>query len=155
MLEVGVMAPDFTLLDQNDTEVTLSGLRGRWVALWFYPKAATPGCTKEGQCFRDLSGDFAAAGVEILGISFDTTAENKAFAEAEGFGFRLLSDPEKEAGEAYDAVRGEDDPYAGYPKRVTYVIDPRGTVRHTYDVGADIPSHPATVLTDIKASAAR
>lgn len=153
MLDVGALAPEFTLSDQNGDEVSLAALRGRWVTLWFYPKAATPGCTREGQCFRDLSADFAEAGVEILGISFDTPEDNKSFATAEGFGYRLLSDPSKTAGEAYEAIRGPDEPFTGFPRRLTYVINPDGRIAAAYDVGQDIESHPSTVLGDIKAMA--
>jgi len=154
MLETGGPAPDFTLPDQDGSSVTLGELRGRWVVLYFYPKAATPGCAIEGRCFRDLSGDFADAGIEILGISFDTPAQNAAFRRDEGFGFRLLCDTEKTTGAAYDAVRGPDEDFAGFPRRLTYVIDPDGKIAFVYDVGADIDAHPARVLADITAAAA-
>lgn len=149
MLNVGEPAPDFTLPDHTGEQVHLADLRGRWVTLWFFPKAATPGCTKEGQCFRDLSGDFESAGVEILGVSFDPPETNRAFAEAEGFRYRLLSDVDRTVGAAYDAVRGPDEPYTGAPRRRTYVIDPDGRVAAAYDV-TDIDNHPSTVLATIK-----
>lgn len=153
MLEPGTTAPDFTLPDYNGNSVTLSDLRGQWVALWFYPKAMTPGCTKESQSFRDMAGDFAAAGVEIFGVSFDRPEDNKSFADSESLPYRLLSDVDKVAGAAYDAIRGDEEPFTGAPRRVTYVIDPAGRIDNAYDV-TDIDNHPATVLAGIKAAMA-
>ena len=86
----------------------------------------------------------------IFGVSFDTPAENKAFAEAEAFGFRLLSDVDRAVGTAYEATRPPDDDFAAMPKRVSYLIDPEGVIRRSYEV-KDTAGHAAEVLGDLAA----
>ena len=85
----------------------------------------------------------------MLGASFDTPAENKAFADAEGFGFRLLSDVDRAVGTAYEATRPPDDDYAAMPKRVSYLIDPEGVIRKAYEV-KDTAGHAGEVLADLE-----
>jgi peroxiredoxin len=85
----------------------------------------------------------------VLGASFDQPQDNLAFAEAEGFGFRLLSDVDRSVGRAYDAARPDDDPFVSLPLRVSYLIDPDGTVRKSYDV-TDTAGHAAQVLADLR-----
>ena len=84
----------------------------------------------------------------MLGASFDTTEDNRAFAEAENFAFRLLSDTDRNVGKAYDAARPDDDPFASLPKRVSYLIDPDGVIRRGYEV-SDTAGHAAEVLADL------
>lgn len=84
----------------------------------------------------------------MLGASFDTPAENRAFAEAEQFGFRLLSDTERAVGARYEVTRAEGDEYADYPRRVAYLIDPEGTIRRAYEV-TDVEGFAAMVLADL------
>lgn len=85
----------------------------------------------------------------MLGASFDTVEENRAFAEAESFGFRLLSDVDRTVGRAYGATRGDDDPLASLPKRVSYLIDPDGVIRRAYTV-SDTAGHATEVLADLE-----
>jgi thioredoxin-dependent peroxiredoxin len=85
----------------------------------------------------------------VLGASFDTVEDNRAFAEAESFGFRLLSDTERSVGRAYDATRPDDDPLAALPKRVSYLIDPDGVIRRSYTV-TDTAGHAAEVLAELQ-----
>jgi peroxiredoxin Q/BCP len=85
----------------------------------------------------------------VLGASFDTIEENRAFAEAESFAFRLLSDVDRAVGRAYGAARDDDDPLASLPKRVSYLIDPDGIVRRAYTV-SDTAGHAAEVLADLE-----
>ena len=111
----------------------------------------------QGHGFRDQAKDFATANAEVLGISFDTVADQKKFADGEGFPYPLLSDPDKTAGAAYDAVRqpGEEYAEAGIPRRISYLIDPSGKISKTYDLnakGADLAAHAAEVLADIRAA---
>ena len=94
--------------------------------------------------------EFADAGCVVLGASFDTTEENRAFAEAENFGFGLLSDTDRSVGRLYDAARPEDDPLASLPLRVSYLIDPDGVIRRAYTV-TDTAGHAAEVLADLSA----
>ena len=87
----------------------------------------------------------------ILGASYDTPAENRAWHEDMGFGFRLLSDPDRAAAAAYGVVRPPADRFAAYPARATFVIDPAGLVGLVYVVaGSQIDAHASTVLEDLR-----
>ena len=93
----------------------------------------------------------------MLGVSFDSVADQKKFAADEGFPYQLLSDPDKAMGAAYDAVRQEGEKYfeAGIPRRISYLISPDGKIAKAYDVeneGLDLDGHAAAVLADIKAA---
>jgi peroxiredoxin len=85
----------------------------------------------------------------ILGASFDTPAENLEFADAQGFEYSLLSDVDRQVGEAYDVVRPADDQYADFPRRHSFLIDHEGVVRHVYIV-TDVAAHAADVLADLE-----
>jgi peroxiredoxin Q/BCP len=145
MLDAGMRAPLFTLPDQDGVPLLLESLRGRWVLLWWYPKAGTLGCTIEGQVLRDRHDEFAAAGCTVIGASFDTIAENKAWSAAQGFGFRLLSDTDHVVGREYEVEREPDDQYAAFPLRVSYLIDPDGIIRKTFAVSG-VADHATAVL---------
>ena len=84
----------------------------------------------------------------VLGASFDTPGENKAFCDAEGFPFRLLSDTDREVGRRYEVVRAPGEEYADYAKRIAYLIDPAGVIRRSYDV-TDVEGFAAMVLADL------
>lgn len=88
-------------------------------------------------------------GAEILGISFDTPEENRAFAEKFGFPYRLLSDADREVGAAYETLREEGHPYRAVPRRLTYLIDPDGVIARSYAV-KDVEVHPDEVLADLR-----
>ena len=83
-----------------------------------------------------------------MGASFDTPAENKAFAEAQDFDYRLLSDVEREVGGFYEVIRAPDEQYADFPMRVAYLIDPEGTIRMAYEVN-DVKGFAAEILDDL------
>jgi thioredoxin-dependent peroxiredoxin len=100
-LQEGDPAPDFTLEADDGSTVTLSELRGRRVALYFYSKDATPGCTSQACEYRDAQPDFEAAGVQVLGISPDPLASHQRFRAKQELNFTLLSDPDHAAAEAY------------------------------------------------------
>jgi peroxiredoxin Q/BCP len=97
------MAPDFTLATDDGGEVTLSDLRGKTVVLYFYPKADTPGCTKQACAIRDAYGDIDAGGAVVLGISPDEPPALVKFRAKHGLPFPLLSDPDHAVAEAYGA----------------------------------------------------
>lgn len=144
MLKAGDPMPEWSLPDHTGATVTSNSLAGKSYLLWFYPKAQTPGCTIEGQNLRDEHADFAAAGVEVLGVSFDTPKSNAAFVEAEGFPFRLLSDDGSLAYEVGAAEKGG----PKYTKRISYLVGPDGTVTKAY--GTVVPAdHAKEVLADI------
>jgi peroxiredoxin Q/BCP len=130
-LATGDVAPDFTLTDATGSPVSLSGLRGRQVIVYFYPAAMTPGCTKEACDFRDSLEALNAAGYAVVGISPDPPEKLAKFAERDGLTFPLLSDPDHAVMEAWGAW-GEKSLY-GKPVvgviRSTVVVAPDGTVQ--------------------------
>ncbi len=103
MLNVGDMAPDFTLLDTEGREVTLSSFRGKKVVLYFYPKDNTPGCTKEAKEFTAESESFNDVNAVVIGISKDSQLSHQKFVEKHGLKVLLLSDPDHKVIEAYGA----------------------------------------------------
>jgi peroxiredoxin Q/BCP len=125
MIEAGAAAPDFTVPNQDGERVTLSELRGRYVALYFYPKADTPGCTKQACGVRDRAADYQAAGALVLGISPDPAADLRAFADKYGLPFTLLSDDGAEVAKLYGV-------WAGHTVRTTFLIDPDGVVARVF-----------------------
>ncbi|WP_243076575.1 thioredoxin-dependent thiol peroxidase [Microbacterium sp. SS28] len=136
-LAPGATAPDFALVDQDDQAVALSDLRGKPAILFFYPEAMTPGCTTEACDFRDSLAPLQAAGYEVLGISRDLPEKLREFRERDHLNFDLLSDPERQAHEAY-GVWGEKqrngETVIGVI-RSTFVVDEDGRiVQALYDV---------------------
>ncbi|HET9973951.1 MAG TPA: thioredoxin-dependent thiol peroxidase [Streptosporangiaceae bacterium] len=126
-LAPGDQAPDFTLLDADGKEVSLSSFRGQRVIVYFYPAAMTPGCTMQACDFRDSLASLNSAGITVLGISPDKPAKLARFREKEGLTFPLLSDPVHATLEAYGAW-GEKKLYG----KVTV-----GVIRSTFAVDAD------------------
>lgn len=129
-LSPGDSAPDFTLPAADGGSLTLSDLRGKHVVVYFYPAAATPGCTREACDFRDSLAGLQAAGYAVVGISPDPVAKLAAFAEAEHLTFPLLSDPDHTTLEAWGAF-GEKKNYGRTYRgviRSTVVVDPAGRV---------------------------
>ena len=101
MLTVGEKAPEFTLQDKDGNTVSLSDFAGKKVVVYFYPKDNTPGCTRQACAFAGLYGEFQKKGVEVIGISRDSVASHGKFAQKHSLPFLLLSDPERQAIEAY------------------------------------------------------
>jgi thioredoxin-dependent peroxiredoxin len=129
-LSVGDVAPEFTLSDADGNEVSLAGLRGTNVIVYFYPAAMTPGCTKQACDFRDSLDSLAAAGYTVLGISPDKPAKLAKFRDRDGVTFPLLSDPDKEVLNAYGAF-GEKTMYGKKTTgviRSTFVVDGEGRI---------------------------
>lgn len=120
----GAAAPGFSLTAQDGRTVTLEGLRGKWVVLYFYPKDFTGGCTLEARGFEKNRKRFAAAKAVVLGVSMDSPESHKDFCAKEGLGFRLLSDAKGEASAAYGSLRA-DRPLSA---RNTFLISPEGTI---------------------------
>ncbi len=130
MLEAGRKAPDFTLPDQDGNEVSLADLRGETVALYFYPRADTPGCTTQACGIRDRRADYAAAGVRVLGVSPDPVEAVKKFADKFELDFTLLADADHAVAETYGtwvekSMYGKK--YWGV-QRATFLIDPEGKI---------------------------
>ena len=132
MIETGAQAPDFTLPDQDGSEVTLSDFRGQTVVLYFYPKADTPGCTTQACGIRDHRADYEAASAVVLGVSPDTVKDVKKFADKQSLNFRLLADADHGVCDLY-GVWGEKSMYGKTymgVNRSTFIIDAEGTVVH-------------------------
>ena len=129
-LAAGDRAPDFTLMDAEGDSVALSSLRGSRVVVYFYPAAATPGCTTEACDFRDSLGSLQAAGYEVVGISKDKPEKLATFREKEGLTYPLLGDPGLDVLKAYGAY-GEKKSYGKTIEgviRSTIVLDEQGRV---------------------------
>jgi peroxiredoxin Q/BCP len=130
-LNPGDTAPDFTLPDQDGNSVSLSGLRGKTVVLYFYPKADTPGCTTQACGIRDHRADYDAADAVVLGVSPDAVKAVSKFNEKYELGFPLLADEDHAVAEAYGvwvqkSMYGRT--YMGN-ERTTFLIDPDGTIK--------------------------
>jgi peroxiredoxin Q/BCP len=134
LLSVGDKAPAFTAKDQDGKTVKLSDFKGRKVVLYFYPKDDTPGCTTEACGLRDDYGELTRRGVAVLGVSTDTEASHRKFADKYDLPFTLLADPDRKIVESY-GVWGEKKLYGrAYmgTLRVTYLIDERGRVAEVW-----------------------
>ena len=138
-LDVGDLAPDFTLQDDAGRDVSLASLRGHKVIVYFYPAAMTPGCTKQACDFRDSFQGLTAAGYTVLGISRDEPEKLQRFRERDGLSFPLLSDPDHAVHDAYGTWGDK----VNYGKtiqgviRSTFVIDEEGVITHAlYNVRA-------------------
>ena len=140
MLEVGMKAPAFTLPDKDENYVSLSDFLGKKVVLYFYPRDNTPGCTRQAQAYAALIREFAARGAVVIGVSKDSAASHRKFAEKYDLPFVLLSDPDRQAIEAY-GVWQEKKNYGKVSMgvvRSSFVIDEQGVIiRADYKVKAD------------------
>lgn len=130
MLEVGTKAPQFTLADQAGNPVSLSDFAGKRIVLYFYPKDNTPGCTRQACAFAGAYEAFRTKDIVVIGISKDSVASHKKFAEKYELPFILLSDPDLQAIQAYD-VWQEKKLYGKVSMgvvRSTYIIDEQGMI---------------------------
>ena len=147
--EAGAAAPSFKLQDQTGKWHSLADYKGQWVALYFYPKDDTPGCTTQACSFRDNVFAFKKENAVILGISVDDVASHKAFAEKHGLPFTLLADPDKAVTRQYGVLKT----YMGVmemARRDTFLIDPEGKIAKHYE-SVEPEGHSQVVLDDIKA----
>jgi thioredoxin-dependent peroxiredoxin len=138
-LKVGTKAPDFNVKDTNGNAVTLAGLAGKKVVMYFYPKDDTPGCTKQACSFRDSYSVYQQKGIVVLGVSQDDEAAHQAFTDKFSLPFPLLADVGGAVSKAYDVDGG------GYAKRVTYAIDEQGAIAHV-DESVNTTTHADDVL---------
>jgi len=134
-MKVNDKAPEFTLPDQNGEEISLQQYRGKYVVLYFYPRADTPGCTIEACEFRDSYKKMQKSGAILLGISPDTSKAQNKFAEKFDLPFTLLADADKKVANAYQTVKEKN----MYGKKVmgvarmTFIIGPEGKIIHIFD----------------------
>lgn len=125
MLEIGMKAPDFTLLDKDGNQVSLSDFKGKKVVLYFYPKDNTPGCTRQACAFASAYGEFQRRGIEVIGVSKDSTVSHAKFVEKYKLPFVLLSDPDLDVANKYCVVK-EKNIYGKITigvVRTTFIID--------------------------------
>jgi len=135
MLDIGTMAPEFTLPDQNGEMRSLSDYKGQKVILYFYPKDMTSGCTKQACAFGELYPQFREKGAVVLGVSKDSVKSHKKFEETHGLPFTLLSDTELDVIKAYDVWKEKKmygKTYMGIV-RSTYLIDENGVIAKAFD----------------------
>lgn len=133
-LEPGQQAPDFAAPTQDGDRLRLSDYRGQWVALYFYPKDDTPGCTKQACNLRDGYRDLQHAGVAVVGVSEDDVSSHERFADKYDLPFPLVADPDRDVLNAY-GVYGKRNMYGNTfvgTARTTYLIDPDGVIRHVF-----------------------
>lgn len=151
MLNIGTLAPDFTLLDQDGVSQSLKTYRGKYVLLYFYPKDDTPGCTKEACTIAEVYNDFSKLNVVVLGVSKDTPSSHKKFAEKYSLPFTLLSDTDAAVIETYGAWQEKTmfGKTALGISRISYLIDPEGKIVKVYPK-VDPASHALEILKDIK-----
>ena len=134
-LQIGDLAPDFTLPDQNGDLLQLTSLRGKRVVIYFYPKDATPGCTKEACNFRDRWSSFKDHEIQVLGISKDNASSHTRFIAKQDLPFKLLSDeepcPVASSYESYGLKKFMGREFMGM-MRHTFVIDASGRLELIY-----------------------
>jgi len=133
-MQINDKAPDFRTTDENGKEVALKDFRGKTVVLYFYPKADTPGCTKEACGFRDAYKKIEKTGVVLAGISADTASSQKKFLDKFSLPFPLLADPDKKIANQFGVVK-EKNMYGRKVMgiaRTTFVIGPEGKIKHIF-----------------------
>ena len=145
-VKVGEQAPDFTLQDQNGTQISLKDFRGKAVVLYFYPKDDTPGCTVESCAFRDQYEVFKSAGAEVIGISGDSPESHQKFSSKHQLPFTLLSDKGNKIRQLYGATAA----FGLFPGRVTYVINAEGLVQYIFDSMLNFKGHVEEALKQLQ-----
>jgi thioredoxin-dependent peroxiredoxin len=152
-MKINDKAPDFSTTDENGNGVASKDFRGKTVVLFFYPKADTPGCTKEACGFRDAYSQIKKTGAVVLGISADPPAKQKKFQEKYHLPFPLLADTDKKICNAFGVIKDK----SMYGKifkgisRMTFVIGPDGKIQHIFDkVKAE--GHAEEVLAYLKSA---
>ena len=131
LLNIGDIAPDFTLPDKDGNPVSLSDFAGQKVVLYFYPRDNTPGCTRQACGFAFHYAEFQRRGVQVIGVSKDSVASHQKFADKYDLNFILLADPQRDAIEKY-GVWQEKKQYGKVSMgvvRTTYVIDEQGRIQ--------------------------
>jgi len=150
MIEAGSPFPDFSLVAHDGSTISSDGLEGTPFLVYFYPKADTPGCTKEACSFRDSWAGVQMAGLRVFGVSYDKPETNRKFAEKYGLQFLLLSDRDKTLASAVGAKTI----LIPVPKRISYLVGADGLVLKAFPK-VDPSRHAAEVLSDLSAFGGR
>jgi len=151
-VELDKPVADFQVQATSDQAVSLSALKGQQVVIYFYPKDSTPGCTTEGQGFRDQYADFKAANTVVFGVSRDSLKSHENFKAKQKFPFELISDKDESLCQLFDVIKlkklyGKE--YLGVD-RSTFLIDKDGVLRKEWR-GVKVPGHVAAVLEQAQA----
>lgn len=143
--KVGQRAPDFTGVTDEDTKLHLGDLVGNIVVLYFYPRANTPGCTKEACSFRDNMIRLVGMGVKVIGVSTDTVKRQAGFKVKHSLNFPLIADVDKTIVKLYGVQKAA----IGIAKRVTFLIDREGIIRHVWPQ-VKVSGHVDQIITKIE-----
>jgi peroxiredoxin Q/BCP len=151
-VELDKPVADFQVQATSDQAVSLSALKGQQVVIYFYPKDSTPGCTTQGQGFRDSHADFKAANTVVFGVSRDSLKSHENFKAKQEFPFELISDKDESLCQLFDVIKlkklyGKE--YLGVD-RSTFLIDKDGVLRKEWR-GVKVPGHVAAVLEQAQA----
>jgi peroxiredoxin Q/BCP len=149
VLATGVTAPDFSLPSQEDTNVSLSQYKGKWVVLYFYPKDMTSGCTLEAHNFQRDLPKYDALNAVVLGVSLDTVESHKTFCTKDSLTFKLLADPDHKVIDAYGVPVSGMGPIK-FANRDTFLISPAGKIVKVW-TGVKPAEHSDEVLAEIQA----
>ncbi|EYB68410.1 redoxin [Deinococcus phoenicis] len=152
-LRVGQPAPEFDARSDDGRRVRLADLRGRWVVLYFYPRANTPGCSIEARRFEAALPEFERLGAAVIGVSTDTEARQANFRDTCGLSFPLLPDGERTLSRTYGVIGGLGG-LLGMAARQTFLIDPDGKLAHHWRT-VHPGHHAADVLAQLQAETAR
>ena len=150
-VDIGKKVPNFTLAATSEQEISLSDLKGKNVVLYFYPKDSTPGCTREGQDFRDSYNKFKRQNTVILGVSRDSIKSHENFKAKQDFQFELLSDKDETLCKLFDVIKMKN----MYGKQVrgiersTFLIDPNGKLKKEWRK-VKVDGHVDEVLAAVK-----
>ena len=150
-VKVGGKVPDFTLPATGEQDIALSDFSGKRVVVYFYPKDSTPGCTTEGQDFRDKINTFRRRKTVVLGISRDSLKSHENFKAKQQFPFELLSDSDEKACRLFDVIK-EKNMYGKKAmgiERSTFLIDEKGVLRREWRK-VKVPGHVDEVLEAIQ-----
>jgi len=151
MLEIGQAAPEFCLPNQDDVEICLRDLKGKWIVLYFYPRDNTPGCTTEACEFTEALPDFSSLDSIILGVSADTTKKHRNFIEKKDLGITLLSDESTDMMQQYGVwqlKKNYGKEYMGIV-RTTFIINPEGEIVAKWDK-VRVKGHVAAVKEELE-----
>jgi peroxiredoxin Q/BCP len=154
MVNVGKPVKNFSIPATGDQDLSLNDYKGQKLVIYFYPKDNTPGCTREGQEFRDLYDEFKAAGADILGVSRDSVRTHENFRTKHEFTFHLLSDKDESLCQQFDVIREKKlygKTYMGID-RSTFLIDGKGVLRQEWRK-VRVPGHAEAVLDAVKSLA--
>ena len=151
MTEIGRQAPSFTLERDGETKISLKDLKGQWVVVYFYPKDATPGCTKQAIAFTEHADEFAKLDTVIVGISPDSVRSHDKFIQKYGLNIILASDEKRSAIESYEVWKEKKmygRSYMGV-ERSTFLVDRRGIIQAVWRK-VKVPGHVDEVLARVR-----